>query len=188
MKINNNTIVKDNDPKIRELSFPVDLPLSSEDIEIMESLLTYVRNSRIEEIAEKENLRPAVGISAIQIGVQKQMCVVIVDDIDKDGNDVHYEFALVNPKIISKSVQLAYLEGGEGCLSVEVDHPGLIHRHARIKVTAYDYLQKKEITFKAHGYLAIVLQHEFDHFHGKLFYDHINLDDPMKVIPDSLAI
>ncbi len=188
MKINNNTIIKDNDPKIRQSSFPVELPLSKEDTELMESLLTYVRNSRISEIAEAEDLRPAVGISAIQVGVQKRMCAVVLDDIDKNGEEVHYEFGLVNPVIISKSVQLAYLTGGEGCLSVEEGYEGLIHRHARIKVKAYDYIQKKEITIRAQGYLAIVLQHEFDHFTGTLFYDHINSDDPLKVIPNSLAV
>lgn len=188
MKINNNTIIKDSDPKIRDISFPVELPLSNEDAELMENMITYVKNSRIEEIAEAENLRPAVGISAIQVGVRKQMCVIIVEDTDKNGNPVHFEYALANPKIISKSVQMAYLTRGEGCLSVEEEHEGIIHRHARIKVQAYDYIQGKEIIFRAHDYLAIVLQHEFDHFAGKLFYDHINQDDPQFIRPNSIEI
>ncbi|MFV0380184.1 MAG: peptide deformylase [Anaerorhabdus sp.] len=188
MKINNNTIIKDSDPLIRESSFPVDIPLSKEDTILMESLILYVKNSRIEEIAEAENLRPAVGISAIQVGVKKQMCVIIIDDVDKNNNDIHIEYALVNPKIISKSVQKAYLKGGEGCLSVENQHEGLVNRHARIKVSAYDYFQKKQITFKAQNYLAIVLQHEFDHFSGRLFYDYINEENPFEHDQDAIEI
>ena len=49
------------------------------------------------------------------------MCAVAFDETDKDGNVVKYEFMLVNPKIVSRSVQPAYLESGEGCLSVEMN-------------------------------------------------------------------
>ena len=34
---------------------------------------------------------------------------------------------LVNPKIMSHSVQRAYLPTGEGCLSVDENIPGLVH-------------------------------------------------------------
>ena len=55
------------------------------------------------------------------------------------------------------------------------------------KVKAYDLLQDKEILIKADGYLAIVLQHELDHFKGVLFYDHINQKDPFYQDPDALS-
>ncbi|MCB6585509.1 peptide deformylase, partial [Streptococcus gordonii] len=73
------------------------------------------------ELAEANNLRPAVGIAAIQLGVAKRMLAVVVpndEDID--------EYALVNPRIISESVQRAYLKNGEGCLSVEKEHEGIV--------------------------------------------------------------
>ena len=35
-------------------------------------MLTYVKDSQDEEKAEAENLRPAVGIAAIQLGVPKK--------------------------------------------------------------------------------------------------------------------
>lgn len=188
MKINNNTIIKESDSKIREFSFLVGLPLSKTDVQIMQDMLDYVRRSQNSEIAEKECLRPSVGISAIQIGFQKKMCVIICDDVDKNGNPIHFEYALANPEILSRSVQMAYLTNGEGCLSVTNDQEGLVHRHARIKVKAYDFLQNKEITIRAHGYLAIVLQHEFDHFEGKLYFDHIDKENPLEPLPNSLAI
>ena len=185
MLINNDTIIKDTSYSIRDKSADVSLPISDEDRQTLLNMLKYVDDSTIEEIAEKENLRPAVGISAIQIGIPKKMTAIILKD--KDGNKI-YEYALVNPKIISNSLEKAYLADGEGCLSVEEDHPGYVYRSARIKVKAYDILQEKEIVISASGYLAIVLQHELDHFKGILFYDHIDPKNPYYKDPDALII
>ena len=86
MLINNDTIIKDDNPLIRQKSLPVSLPLSEEDSTILKEMLKYVEDSTNEEIAERENLRPAVGISAIQIGIPKQLTAVVVPTVDKDGN------------------------------------------------------------------------------------------------------
>lgn len=183
MLINNDTIIKDDNKLIREKSLDVTIPVSDEDRAILMQMLKYVDDSTVEEIAEKENLRPAVGISAIQIGVPKKMTAILLKD--GEGNKI-CEYALVNPKIISNSIEKTYLESGEGCLSVPEDHKGYVMRSARVKVRAYDLLQEKEIIIKADGYLAIVLQHELDHFKGILFYDHINKNDPFHIEPDAL--
>ena len=92
MLINNDTIIKDTDPLIRQKSEDVPLPLSSEDEQLLRDMMKYVVDSTDPEIAERENLRPAVGISAIQVGVPKKMTAVVVDDKDKDGNDVDITF------------------------------------------------------------------------------------------------
>ncbi len=188
MLINNATIVKDTDPVIREKSLPVPLPLSAEDRQLLQDMYDYVKDSTNEEIAKERNLRPAVGISAIQLGIKKQLTAVIVPYKDKDGNDASYNFMLANPKIISSSVQPAYLESGEGCLSVESEHEGYVVRSARIKVRAYDALTDQEVIIRARGYLAIVLQHEIDHFSGTLFYDRINKEEPFCQVKDALVI
>ncbi len=188
MVINNDTIVKDTDPFIREKSQPVSLPLSAEDRALLQDMFDYVRNSTDPEIAERDNLRPAVGISAIQVGVPKRMTAVIVRDVDKNDNEVIYQYMLVNPRIVSSSLQKAYLESGEGCLSVQKDHPGYVVRSARVTVKAYDALTDRDISIRARGYLAIVLQHELDHFEGKLFYDHISKDDPFPHVPGAIEI
>ena len=186
--INNDTIKKDDDPVIRTKSEPVTLPLSEENKEILTSMFQYVRDSTDEEKAKENNLRPAVGISAIQIGIPRQLTAVIVHEYDKNDEPVTYEYMLANPRIISHSEQSAYLEGGEGCLSVAEEHPGHVVRSARIKVKGYDLLTDKEVTIRARGYLAIVLQHEIDHFSGVLFYDRIDQSDPEKEIPGALVI
>ncbi len=188
MLINNDTIIKDADEKIREISKPVELPLSAEDEKLLRDMFQYVKDSTDEEKAEKFNLRPAVGISAIQVGVPKQLTAVVVDDYDKNGEPEHFEYMLVNPRIVSSSVQKAYLKSGEGCLSVEEDHPGYVVRSARIKVKAFDLVTGKDVVIRARGYLAIVLQHELDHFKGTLFYDHINKQNPFEEVAGALVI
>lgn len=188
MLINNETIIKDTNPLIREKSLPVDLPLSEENQKILKEMYDYVEKSTNPEIAEKENLQPAVGISAIQIGIPRQLTAVIVKDEDKNGKEVVYRYMLANPRIVSASVQKAYLEGGEGCLSVPDEHPGYVLRCARIKVRGYDLLSGGEIQIRARGYLAIVLQHELEHFKGTLFYDHIDPKNPYPHVENALII
>ena len=185
MIINNDTIIKDDNDLIRQKSKDVVLPLSKEDEEILRDMHKYVYESTIEEIANEKNLRPAVGISAIQIGVPKKMTSIILKDSE---GKVIYEYALVNPKIISNSIEKAYLKVGEGCLSVDKEHEGYIYRSARCKVKGYDLLSDKEIIINASGYLAIVLQHELDHFKGILYYDHINKKNPFYEDPDAICI
>ena len=185
MIINNETIIKDNDPLIRQKSKDVSLPLSDEDRETLLLMHKYVDESTIDEIAEEKNLRPAVGISAIQIGIPKKMTSIILKD--SEGKKV-YEYALVNPKIISNSVEKAYIKSGEGCLSVPEDHKGIVYRSARCKIKGYDILTEQEVLIKADGYLSIVFQHELDHFKGVLYYDHINKENPNYEDPDAMCI
>ena len=188
MMINNDTIVKDTDPSVRRKSVPVPLPLSEEDQTILREMYQYVLDSTDEEKAKEMNLRPAVGISAIQIGIPKQLTAVIVHEIDKNDQEVTYSYMLANPRITSRSIQKAYLENGEGCLSVPEEHEGYVVRNARVTVKGYDLLTDQEVTIRARGYFAIVLQHELDHFNGVLFYDHIDPSNPKPEIPGALVI
>lgn len=185
MSIQYDDIIKDTSSLIRQKSVAVSLPLSQEDKETLVYMYQYVKDSQDHELANANNLRPAVGIAAIQIGVLKKMLAVVVQG-EQEGEE--YAYALVNPRIISESVQRAYLKSGEGCLSVEDEHKGYVPRAARVSVKGYDILQEKEIIIKAKNYLSIVLQHEIDHFSGTLFYDRINKFDPWKEIPDAIVI
>ena len=66
----------------------------------------------------------------------------------------------------------------EGCLSV----PGLRGLVARPNKVKVKYLDRngKPSELVAEGFLATVLQHEFDHLEGKLYVD--NLVDPTKLV------
>lgn len=176
-------IVKDNNPKIRKKSEEVPLPLSKEDREILDSMFDYLVKSQDDEYAQKHNIRPGVGLAAIQAGFLKRMFVIYYQ---KENSTVQYK--LVNPKIIETSIRKVALSNGEGCLSVDNEHEGLVHRYYKIVMKAYDALQDKDIVITATGYDAIVLQHEYDHLNGILFYDHIDKTKPLQQLPNEELI
>lgn len=175
-------IVREGDPVLRKAAEEVTFPLKVEDQELLKEMLEYLKNSQDEKIAKKYSLRPGVGLAAPQVGVSKRMfAIYIVDKEDK----VH-EYMLVNPKIISHSVQMTYLQNGEGCLSVDRIVPGYVPRYARVKVRAYD-IEGNEVTLQLKGYVAVAVQHEIDHLNGIMFYDHINQKDPFQ-LPEGVDI
>lgn len=181
-------IIKEDHLDIRKISEKVKLPLSSEDKEIILNMHEYLINGYDEEIANKYNIRPGVGLAAPQIDVLKQMFVIIA----YDEHDELHEYGVINPKIISHSEELTYLPQGEGCLSVDREVKGLIHRPKKITVEFdnYDFENDKvnHIKMRLKGYIAVVFQHEYDHLSGKLFYDHINKDNPFYVPVNSKPI
>ncbi|MCQ2800809.1 MAG: peptide deformylase [Bacilli bacterium] len=170
-------IVKDNNPIMRKKSLPVSLPLSVEDKNTLDEMLNYLKLSQDEEYSKKHNLRPGVGIAAIQIGLLKRMFVVYYET---DNGIVQYQ--LVNPKIIEYSVRKCALKDGEGCLSVDGDHPGYSHRYYKIRMEAYDALSGRDVILTARGFDAIVLQHEYDHLDGLFFYDRIDKNKPNQIL------
>jgi peptide deformylase len=155
--------------KCEEVSFPY----SEEDKKTLKDMVEYLRLSQDEEYAKKNNLRSGVGLAAPQIGINKRMFAIYLDDAGK-----HYEYGLINPVILRTSVKRSYLAGGEGCLSVIQPHEGLVMRYYKTVIKGYDVLTEKDVTITAFGYLSIAIQHEYDHLDGVLFYDHINSKDP----------
>lgn len=168
-------IIRDPDPILRKKVAEIK-EIDDETVEQLKEMREYVVNSQNEEMAEKYDLRPGVGLAAPQIGLDKRMLAIYIEGED-GGAD--YDFMLINPKVKSHSVTETYLPGGEGCLSVDEDIPGLVHRHQRIKVKALD-IQGSPVEIKAKGMLAVVLQHELDHLDGIMFYDYIDEDMPME--------
>ena len=168
-------IVKDNNPIMRKRSLPVPMPLSKEDKNTLDLMLDYLKKSQDDEYAKKHNLRAGVGMAAIQIGQLKRMFVIYYET---DNGPVEYQ--LVNPEIIETSIRKVALEEGEGCLSVDDEHKGYVHRNYKIVMKAYNALTDEKIVITAKGYDAIVLQHEYDHLNGMLFYDRIDSNNPYK--------
>lgn len=180
-------IVLDDKASLRAKNTKVETPLSQEDQEIIDNMLIYVKDSLDEDKQIKYGLKPASGLAAPQVGFNKQMFVVRLEDTVDDAIMVT-EYALVNPKIISHSEQLSFIEAGEGCLSVEDEYEGYVYRPARITIKAYDAIKKEDVVFRARGFEAIVLQHEMDHLHGVLFYDHIDKNNPFKIIENAIKL
>lgn len=181
-------IIREGNPLLHEKANDVSLPLSNEDETLLREMLEYIYNSINPEINEKFDLRPAVGIAAPQLGIMKKMIAIVAPD--ESGNE--HEFVLVNPKLLSYSDELTYLEGGEGCLSVDRKCDALIHRPNFISFESYFYdyatrsLVKKKMRLK--GYLAVVFQHEYDHLNGILFVDKVNEKNPYFIPNNSKPI
>lgn len=179
-------IVKDTQKSLRAPCAEVALPLSAEDKATIDEMLQYLKDSQDEEYRKAHpEVREGVGLAAPQIGINKKM-IVVYYPLDDKGNYVQLQ--LVNPKIVVQSVKQCYLQAGEGCLSVDEEHEGHIYRANRIDVKAIDAATGEEVKIVARGYDAIVLQHEIDHLSGILFYDRIDPKDPMKALPNAIAI
>lgn len=168
-------ILDEKDKRLRQVSKEVLFPLSKKDKDLIDSMIEYLKNSQIEEIAEKYDLRPGMGLAAVQLGVLKRFFVV-VDEIDEGEFDT---YIIINPKIISNSLEQIYVESGEGCLSVNRPVEGIVPRFARVTVEAYD-LEGRKIHVRAREELAIAMQHEIDHLNGIMFTDHIDKKNPFK--------
>ncbi|MDR0961148.1 MAG: peptide deformylase [Mediterranea sp.] len=112
-----------------------------------------------------------VGLAAPQVGLPVRVVVIDLDVL----SDEHPEFkgfrkAYINPHILETSGEEISME--EGCLSLPGIHE-TVKRSDRIHVSYLD----EELTPHdeiVEGYLARVMQHEFDHLEGKMFIDHLS--------------
>ncbi|MEA3428793.1 MAG: peptide deformylase [Thermodesulfobacteriota bacterium] len=109
---------------------------------------------------------PGVGLAAIQVGFDQS--IIVYDILPRDEKrSLH---VLINPKIISS--EGTTISESEGCLSVP-DYRADVKRSASILIEGFDE-KEKPLRIEAHGFLAVVLQHEFDHLNGILFIDRIS--------------
>ncbi|MBR7553526.1 peptide deformylase [Allobacillus sp. GCM10007491] len=176
-------IVREGHESLRIKATKVNLPATEEEKELLTKMLQFIKNSQDEEMIEKYDLRSGVGLAAPQLGISKRMIAVHFSD----HNERLYSYGLFNPRIISHSVEQTYLPGGEGCLSVDRDVPGIVPRYARITVKATT-LEGEDIKLRLKGYAAVVFQHEIDHLNGVMFYDHIDKNDPMTPPDNAVSV
>jgi len=168
-------ILDEKDKRLRLISKEVTFPLEKQDLKKIDEMIEYLTNSQIERLAEKYDLRPGMGMAAIQLGIDKRY-ITIVHEIDDQKFDT---YVVCNPKITSNSEEKIYVDMGEGCLSVNRDVEGIVPRHARVTVEGYD-IEGNKIKIRAREELAIAFQHEIDHLNGILFIDHIDPKTPYK--------
>ena len=125
----------------------------------------------IQDMFETMHASDGVGLAAPQIG--KPIRVVVIDlNVLKDDFPEYENFcrAFINPHIIEyDDTETETLE--EGCLSVPGIHES-VTRPTRIHVKYVDE-ELKEHDEWVEGYLARVMQHEFDHLDGTMFVDRI---------------
>lgn len=173
--LRNKDILDEKNKLLRQTSKEVTFPMKQDDLVAIDKMIEYLKNSQIEEIAEKYNLRPGMGMAAVQIGILKRFFTVVYE---KDDGEFDV-YVVVNPKITSTSTEKIYVEDGEGCLSINRSTEGIVPRFARITVEGYDTKGNK-IKLRLREDLAIAFQHEIDHLNGILFIDHIDKNNPFK--------
>ncbi|MFT8756903.1 peptide deformylase [Leuconostoc pseudomesenteroides] len=182
-------ITRDGDPVLRQTAKDVPFPLSDETAQLAKDMMTYLVVSQDETENKKYGLRPGVGLAAPQVGYSLRMASILVPSLDPHDHpeEPYFKGTIFNPVIISESVKRAALDVGEGCLSVDEDVPGFVPRADRITVRYQDENGETQ-TIKLRDYPAIVFQHEIDHLHGHLYYDHIDIKAPWQIDDDTKYI
>ena len=167
-------VIREGDERLRAQSIEVPIPPTEEDLALLDEMETFLVNSQDPEISEKYELRGGVGIAAPQLGVNRRFFSVLLPEEEET-----FKLSIFNPKITSHSVEMTYLNGGEGCLSVDRVVKGNVPRFRRITLEGFDR-DGKPIKLRLRGMRAIVCQHELDHLDGILFYDRINTTNPLE--------
>ncbi len=121
-----------------------------------------------ETLAESEG----IGLAAPQVGKSIRVVVIDLDPISEDYPEYKdFRRVYINPHIIE------YDESNtdsieEGCLSLPAIHEK-VTRSKRIHVQWMDEQMQPHDEW-VEGYLARVMQHEFDHLEGKVFVDRVS--------------
>lgn len=113
-----------------------------------------------------------VGLAAPQIGLNIRVVVIDLDVLSEDFPEYKgFKKGFINPHIIEyDETNTDSLE--EGCLSL----PGIQEKVTRPTRIHVQYLDEdlNEHDEWVEGYLARVMQHEFDHLDAKMFIDRIS--------------
>lgn len=123
----------------------------------------------LDEMVVLMKKKSGVGLAAPQIGIPERFFVVQVPG--------EQPIAFVNPEIIETSLET--VDFTEGCLSV----PGVwgdVSRPASVRIQAVN-ADGKMFRLDADGYLARIIQHEFDHLNGVLFVDRLKERELSKI-------
>ena len=120
-----------------------------------------------ETLAESEG----IGLAAPQIGRAIRLVVIDLDVLSEDMPEYKgFRRAFINPHIIERDDTNTDISE-EGCLSLPAIHEKVTRpTRIRVKWQDEDFTEHDEWI---EGYLARVMQHEFDHLDGHMFIDHI---------------
>jgi len=162
-------IVQAGDPVLRKQSRPLTKDeISSPSIQL---LIELMRNTMREA--------PGVGLAAPQIGKSLQLAVIedraeyltrlSADELAETQRAAIPFHVIINPKltVLDKSSAQFF----EGCLSV-TGYQAIVDRALSVRVECLNE-RGEEITIKAQGWYARILQHEIDHLNGTLYIDRM---------------
>ncbi len=166
-------IRKEKDPILRKISKPVK-EMSDRTQQLIDDMVVVMHDAY------------GVGLSAVQVGVLKRICVICVDPEDAHMDEeqmadaekgIHFhtdgkDIVAVNPVVTVDSDRTQ--TGSEGCLSFP-GMSGQVTRPYYVTLKALDR-NMEEFELKAGGLLARAICHECDHMDGKLYIDMVEGD------------
>lgn len=122
-----------------------------------------------ETLAQSEG----IGLAAPQIGKAIRLVLIDLDPLAEDLPEYKgFKKVYINAHIIEFDENSKKETSQEGCLSIPAIHEN-VTRPTRIHVE-YDDENFEHHDEWVEGYLARVMQHEFDHLEGKMFIDRIS--------------
>jgi len=126
----------------------------------------------IADMYETLDASEGIGLAAPQVGKPIRVVVIDLDVLSEDMPEYKgFRHAFINPHIVEYDEEKTDVSE-EGCLSLPAIHEKVV-RPSRIHVQWLDEeLQAHDEWVE--GYLARVMQHEFDHLDGKMFIDRVS--------------
>lgn len=125
----------------------------------------------VENMFETMHHASGIGLAAPQIGLAIRLVVIDLDVLAEDEPEFKdFRRVYINAHILEVSDETDTME--EGCLSL----PGIHEKVTRASRIHVKYLDENFVEHDewVDGYLARVMQHEFDHLEGKVFSDRLS--------------
>lgn len=117
-----------------------------------------------DEMVEAMDAMPGVGLAAVQLGIMQRLAVV--DASEERGKAVR----MANPEVLHESVKLR--EHDEASPNL----PGVWATISRPRAVTVRFMDEtgavREQDFV--GLWATSVQHQIDHLHGKMYFDHLS--------------
>ena len=125
----------------------------------------------VQNMFETNERADGVGLAAPQIGLPIRVVIVdlrpLADDMPEYAD---FKRAYINGYIVEEEGETILMD--EGCLSL----PGIHEKVPRAEKVRIQYVDEDFVEHDewVEGFLARVIQHEFDHLDGKVFTDRIS--------------
>ncbi len=156
------------------------------DLDEIRSSRTAKMIDEMRKLLSKEKY--GVAIAAPQAGYSVSCFLISAQTMahakEEDFNpEKHKDLFVFNPKILKHSKKI--IMSDEGCLSVPFKYSHSVPRFEKISIQYLDENGEKK-TINASGFLARVLQHEYDHLQGILYIDKaheiIDVDENLRAV------
>lgn len=128
-------------------------------------------NQLVKNMFETVEQAEGIGLAAPQIGLPIRLVIIDLCPLAEDFPEFEgFKRVYINAHIIETSEETESME--EGCLSLPGIHEKVTRpKRIRVQYCDADFVEHDEWV---DGYLARVMQHEFDHLEGKVFVDRLS--------------